>query len=68
MKYRIGRKLVRDRTAKARLKEVRVTESMFADDVAVYATSRDMLEQVVGGGGGGGGYGDSLSAYRRQSY
>ena len=48
MKYRIGRKLVGDRSAKAKLQEVRVTESKFADNVAVYATTREMLEQVAG--------------------
>ena len=37
-----------DRTAKSRLQEVRVTESQFADDVAVYAATREMLEEVVG--------------------
>ena len=38
--YKHGRKLVGDRTAKSCLQEVRVTESQFADDVAVYAASR----------------------------
>ena len=38
VKYRAGRKLVGDRTAKARLQEVQVTESKFGDDVALYAT------------------------------
>ena len=37
-----------DRTAKSRLREVRVTEFQFADDVAVYAATREMLEEVVG--------------------
>ena len=44
--YRIRRKLVGDRTAKARLQEMRVTESKFTDDVAVYATTREALEQA----------------------
>ena len=35
-----------DKTAKARLEEVRVTKTKFADDVAVYATTREMLQQV----------------------
>ena len=34
VKYRMGRKLVGDRTAKARLEEVVITESKFADDAA----------------------------------
>ena len=44
VKYKIARKLVGDRTAKSRLSEVRVTESQFADDVAVYATTREAFE------------------------
>ena len=43
--YKHGRKLVGDRTAKFRLSEMRVTESQFADDVALYATSRIVLSQ-----------------------
>ena len=45
--YKHGRKLVWDRTAKSRLSEMRVTESQFADDVALYATSRDSFESVA---------------------
>ena len=45
--YKHGRKLVGDRTAKSRLSEMRVTESQFADDVALYATSRDSFESVA---------------------
>ena len=37
--YKIGRKLVGDRTAKSRLKEARVTETQFADDTALYSMS-----------------------------
>ena len=48
VRYRAGGKLVGDRTAKCRLREVRVTESKFADDVAVYTATREMLEEVVG--------------------
>ena len=44
VKYKIARKLVGDRTAKSRLSEVRVTESQFADDVAVYATTQEAFE------------------------
>ena len=47
VRYRIGRKLVGDRTAKSKLQEVRVTESQFADDVAIYAATREALEQVA---------------------
>ena len=45
--YKHGRKLVGDRTTKSRLSEVRVTESMFADDAALYATSRDSFESAT---------------------
>ena len=45
--YKHGRKLVGDRTAKSRLSEMRVTESQFADDVALYATCRDSFESVA---------------------
>ena len=38
MQYKFGRKLVGDRTAMSRLKEVRVTETQFADDAALYST------------------------------
>ena len=48
VKFRVGRKLVGDRTAKTRLQEVRVTESQFADDVALYATTREVMEQAAG--------------------
>ena len=37
--YKLGRKLVGDRTAMSRLKEVRVTERQFVDDAALYSTS-----------------------------
>ena len=47
MLYKHGRKLVRDRTAKSRLSEMRVTESQFADDVALHAISRDSFESVA---------------------
>ena len=50
VRYWAGRKLVGDSTAKSRsrLQEVRVTEAQFADDVAVYAATREMLKEVVG--------------------
>ena len=42
--YKHGRKLVGDRTAKSRLDRTRITESQFADDIAVYTTSHDAFE------------------------
>ena len=45
--YKQGRKLVGDRTAKSRLQEVRVTKSQFADDVAVYAISREAFKKAT---------------------
>ena len=45
--YKLGRKLVGDRTAKSRLEDIQVTESQFADDVAVYATTREGLETAA---------------------
>ena len=39
--YKFGRKLVGDRTAKSRLQEVKVTETQFADDAALYSTARE---------------------------
>ena len=47
--YRIGRKLVGDRTTKSRLQEVKVTETQFADDAALYSTSRDGFESSTKG-------------------
>ena len=41
LRFRHGRKLVGDRTAKSRLSTTRVTESQFADDAAVYAATRE---------------------------
>ena len=37
--YKIGRKLVGDRTAKSRLSQCTITESQFADDAALYTHS-----------------------------
>ena len=45
--FRHGRKLVGDRTAKSRLNGVRVTESQYADDVALYTRCQDCLESVT---------------------
>ena len=47
MRYRVGRQLVGDRTAKSRLQEVWVTELQCLDDVAVYVTTREVMEQVA---------------------
>ncbi len=47
VRYKHGRELVRDRTAKSRLGCVKVTESQLADDAAVYATSRDAFESAT---------------------
>ncbi len=44
--FRHGRKLVGNRTAKSRLNLVRVSESQFADDVALYASNRTCLESL----------------------
>ena len=45
--YKHGRKLVGDRTAKLRLQQVRVTESQFADDVAMYAISQEAFKKAT---------------------
>ena len=47
LRYRIGRKLVGDRTAKSRLLATEVTESQFADDAALYAVSHQDLEVMT---------------------
>ena len=41
MRFKMGRKLVEDRTAKARLQVTKVFVSKFTDDVALYVTSRE---------------------------
>ena len=48
IKFRHGRKLVGDRTTKSRLINSQITESQFADDAAVYATTREAFEQATG--------------------
>ena len=45
--YKHGRKLVGDRTDKAKLNEVRITESQFADDVALYTGNRQAFESAA---------------------
>ena len=47
VRYEIGRKLVEDRTAKTRLEEAVITESKFADDAALYAVTRPVVERVA---------------------
>ena len=47
VRYKHGRKLVGDRTAKSHLSEVRITESQFADDAAVYASTRAVFERAT---------------------
>ena len=47
MLFKHGRKLVGDRTSKSRLTVTRVHESQFADDAALYTTSRGTLEQTA---------------------
>eukprot|EP00117_Sycon_ciliatum_P025740 scpid93201/ scgid21296/ len=46
-RYRVGRKLVGDRTAKSRLSPACLTESQFADDAALYTTSLPFLETMA---------------------
>ena len=48
VKYRMGRKLVGDRTDKARFEEVVITESKFADDAALFVVTRQAVERVAG--------------------
>ena len=47
VKYKHGRRLVGDRTAKSRLSAIKVTETQFADDVAVYCQARDIFERAI---------------------
>ena len=46
VRYKHSTRLVGDHTAKSQL-QVRVTESQFADDVAIYATSRAAFEKAT---------------------
>ena len=48
VRYRVGRKLVGDRTRKSRLAEMSLTESQFGDDAALYATSWSDLQVLSG--------------------
>ena len=45
--YKIGIKLVGNRTAKTRFEEIEMTESKFADDAALYAVTRQAVERIV---------------------
>ncbi len=47
VKYKHGRKLVGGRTAKSHLNEIKVTESQFPDDAALYRMSRDAFESTT---------------------
>ena len=47
VRYKHGRKLVGDRTTKSRLSEVIITESQFADDVAIYSTTQEAFESYI---------------------
>ena len=47
IQYRMGRKLVGDRTAKSRLQSATLTESQFADDAALYTTSHHHLTALA---------------------
>ena len=50
MKYRTGRRLVGNRTAKTRLEETKIAESKFGDDVALYkAVANGLVGQVLAG-------------------
>ena len=46
-RYSHGRKLVGDRTAKSHLELSCITESRFADDAALYASTREGFEEVA---------------------
>ena len=43
-RFKHGRKLVGDRTAKSLLNLVKITESQFADDTVTYAISQGVFE------------------------
>ena len=47
--YKLGRKLVGDHTAKSRLKVIKITEFLFADDATVYICNHSLcfLESCV---------------------
>ena len=45
--YKHGKRLVDDHTSKAKLSEVRVTETQSADDVAFFANSRNSFESIA---------------------
>ena len=49
VRYKHGRKLASDRTAKSHLSEVRITKSQFADDAAVYASICAVFERATSG-------------------
>ena len=47
VRFKISRKLIGDRTAKSHLSTVTATESQFADDAALYATTRPVFETMT---------------------
>ena len=47
VKYKCGRRLVGDRTAKSRLSDLQVTESQFADDVDLYCSSCQDFQAIT---------------------
>ena len=47
VKYNHGRKLVGDRTATSCLDQVRITETLFADDTTLYMTFCDAFESAA---------------------
>ena len=47
VKYKHGRRLVGDRTARSRLDRIRITGSQFADDAALYSASRSAFESAT---------------------
>jgi len=47
VRYKIGRKMVGERTAKAKLEMTEITESKFANDAALYAVTRKAVESAA---------------------
>ena len=47
VRYKMGRKLVGDRTVKSRLQATIITESQFADNAAIYARTRESLNRCT---------------------
>ena len=47
VRYKICRRLVGERITKTRLESMRVTESKFDDDMALYAVTRQAVETLA---------------------